>query len=229
MGQRELSHTQLFVSLRFGLVGFAPHPWLDCQPLNTRKENHVAFRLSAKGTQASLLITLCAGACACTTSSSAQTKKPNFEGAWSVEWCDKSRPHTDCGGFNLDLVQSGSALCGSYDSARVGLSQIDEGGRVSGTANGGSAVLTVESERSGGKYAVQAVLIGNQLHWKLGQTIRPADRDIDIIAIDEKLSRRQLDGELGARHAETASDCRAQGTRPSFPDSHTDYQVADIR
>lgn len=170
----------------------------------------MAFRLSAKGIQASVLIMLCAGLCACTTISSTQGKKPSFDGAWSVEWCDKSRPDTDCGGFNLDLVQSGSALCGSYDSARVGLSQIDEGGKVSGTANGDSAELTVESERSGGKYTVHALLVGNQLHWKLGETIPHASRDIDIIAIDEMLARRPLDGALGTRHAETASDCQAQ-------------------
>lgn len=170
----------------------------------------MAFRLSWKGTQARFLITLCASLCACTTSSSTQGKKPSFDGAWSVDWCDKSRPDTDCGGFKLDLVQSGSALCGSYDSARVGLSQIDEGGRVSGTVNGDSAELTVESERSGGKYNAHAVLVGNQLHWKLGETIRSAERDIDIIAIDEMLARRPLDGDRGTRHAENTSDCQAQ-------------------
>ena len=170
----------------------------------------MAFRSSAKSIQTIFMITLCAGLCACTSSSSAKNRESSFDAAWSVEWCDKSRPETDCGGFNLDLVQSGSALCGSYDSARVGMSQVDEGGRVSGTANGDSAELTVESERSGGRYGVHAVLVGNQLHWKLGDTIRPADRDIDIIAIDEMLERRPLDGDLGTRHAETASECQAQ-------------------
>ena len=170
----------------------------------------MAFRLSAKGTQANVLITLCASLSACTTNSSAPDKAPGFDGAWSVEWCDTSRPDTDCGGFKLDLVQSGSTLCGSYDSARVGLSQIDEGGRVSGIANGDSAKLTVESERSGGKYTAHAVLVGNQLHWKLGETLRPAERDIDIIAIDEMLARRPLDSDKTTRHAETALDCQAQ-------------------
>ncbi|MBD7921782.1 hypothetical protein [Xanthomonas bonasiae] len=159
---------------------------------------------------ASFLLVSCAGLAACTSSPPAQAAKADFDGAWSVKWCDQSKPDTDCGGFNLDLVQDGSRLCGSYDSARAGLSQIDEGGRVSGSANGKSAVLTVESERSGGKYVAKAVFDGNQIHWKLGETIREADRDIDIIAIDEKLDRRPLQGDLALKHTQTAADCQAQ-------------------
>ncbi|MDO7931064.1 hypothetical protein Q6A26_11545 [Xanthomonas euvesicatoria pv. eucalypti] len=90
------------------------------------------------------------------------------------------------------------------------MSQIDEGGRVSGSTNGDSAVLTVESERSGAKYAAHVALDGNQIHWKLGETIREADQDIDIVAIDEKLDRRPLQGDLALKHAETVSDCQAQ-------------------
>jgi len=100
-------------------------------------------------------------------------------------------------------------LCGTYYSARVRLSQIDEGGRVLGTVKGDSAVLTVESERSGGKYLAYARLDGDKLHWKLGETVRKADRDIDIIAIDETLERRLLQGDLALAHAEIASDCQS--------------------
>lgn len=133
-----------------------------------------------------------------------------FDGEWTVTWCDQSRPEADCGGFNLGLVQQGNRLCGTYDSARAGLTQIDEGGRVSGTANGENATLTIESERSGGKYTAIASISGDQLHWRLQDTLREADRDIDIIAIDEMLDRRPLQEDLAAKHAEIASDCQAQ-------------------
>lgn len=173
----------------------------------------MAIRRSTISALASFLLASSAGLAACTSSPPAQAAKVDFNGAWSVEWCDQSKPNADCGGFNLDLVQDGSRLCGSYDSARAGLSQIDEGGRVSGSANGNSAVLTVESERSGGKYVAHAVLDGDQIHWKLGETIREANQDIDIIAIDEKLDRRPLQGDLASNHAEIASDCQAQWSK----------------
>jgi len=133
-----------------------------------------------------------------------------FDGEWGVTWCDRSKPDWDCGGFNLGLIQEGNRLCGSYDSARARLSQIDEGGRVLGTVKGDSAVLTIESERSGGKYVAHVMLDGDRLLWKLGETRRKADRDIDIIAIDETLDRRPLQGELALKHAEIASDCQSR-------------------
>jgi hypothetical protein len=153
---------------------------------------------------------LCAALSGCTTISAAKVKGSPFDGAWSVEWCDRSRPEVDCGGFHLDLVQNGSKLCGTYNGARVGLSQVDEDGEASGTATGESAVLSVESQRSGAKYAAHAVIRGSQLHWKLGETLRRGDQDIDIIAFDAKLERRPLEGDLALRHAETASDCQAR-------------------
>ncbi|MBB3175807.1 hypothetical protein [Variovorax sp. Sphag1AA] len=132
-----------------------------------------------------------------------------FDGEWSATWCDKSNPEADCGGFNLGLVQRGNRLCGTYDSARVRLSQID-GGSVLGIAKGDSAVLTIESERSGGKYIAHAMLDGDKLHWRLGGTVLKAHRDIDIIAIDERLDKRPLEGDLALKHAEIAADCQAQ-------------------
>lgn len=173
----------------------------------------MAIRRPAIRALASSLLASCAGLTACTSSPPAQAANADFNGAWSVEWCDQSKPNADCGGFNLVLVQDGSRLCGSYDSARAGLIQIDEGGRVSGSTNGNSAVLTVESERSGGKHVAHAVLDGEQIHWKLGETIRDADQDIDIVAIDETLDRRPLQGDLAANHAEIASDCQAQWSK----------------
>lgn len=133
-----------------------------------------------------------------------------FDGEWGVAWCDKSSAESECGGFNLGLVQKGNRLCGTYDSARARLSQIDEGGRVLGTVMGDRAVITIESDRSGGMYVAHAMLDGHRLHWKLGKTIRKGERDIDIVAIDERLDRRPLEGDLALKHAETASDCRFQ-------------------
>ena len=133
-----------------------------------------------------------------------------FDGEWAVAWCDKSRPEVDCGGFNLGLIQNGNRLCGTYDSARVGLVQVDEGGRITGAASSGTALLTVESERSGGKYTAAVSISGDQLRWKLQDTLQEGTRDIDIIAIDEKLARVPLQADVAAKHAELASDCAAQ-------------------
>lgn len=173
----------------------------------------MAIRSPTMSKLASLLFASFAALTACTPSPPARAAQVDFNGAWSVEWCDQSKPNADCGGFNLDLLQDGSRLCGSYDSARAGLSQIDEGGRVSGSADGNSAILTVESERSGGKYVAHAVLDGDQIHWKLGETIREANQDIDIIAIDEKLERRPPQDDLASNHSEVASDCQAQWSK----------------
>jgi len=139
-----------------------------------------------------------------------EAAKNPFDGEWAVAWCDKSKPELECGGFNLGLVQNGDRLCGTYDSARVGLSQIDEGGRVSGTASNGTAVLTIESERSGGKYKAVASISGDQLVWKLQDTLQDGARDIDIIAIDEKLDRRPLQDDVAAKHEDLKSECAAQ-------------------
>lgn len=133
-----------------------------------------------------------------------------FDGEWTVAWCDKSKPEVDCGGFNLGLIQNGNQLCGTYDSARAGLSQVDEGGRITGTASSGTALLTVESERSGGKYTAAVSISGDQLRWELQDTLQEGIQDIDIIAIDEKLARMPLQGDVAAKHAELASDCAAQ-------------------
>ncbi len=38
---------------------------------------------------------------------SIQESKTDFNGGWSVRWCDKANPKLDCGGFNITLVQDG--------------------------------------------------------------------------------------------------------------------------
>jgi hypothetical protein len=44
---------------------------------------------------------------------SARAAKPDFNGAWSVTWCDKAEPDRDCGGFSLYLVQDGDRRAGA--------------------------------------------------------------------------------------------------------------------
>lgn len=113
----------------------------------------------------------------------------DFSGNWSVKWCDKTAPEADCGGFFVELKQQGDLLSGESYGARVRLAQIDEGGVVHGLTNGQTAVLTVESGRSGAIYLVQASIDGDCMHWTMRDTVRPAERDIDIVAFDDVLTR----------------------------------------
>ncbi|MGE8281863.1 MAG: hypothetical protein ACN6O2_15695 [Stenotrophomonas sp.] len=156
-----------------------------------------------------LLPALCAGLIACASSPSAWAAKANFDGEWSVEWCDRTAPEADCGGFTASLVQDGDRLCGDYSGARVRLTQIDEGGRILGIVIGSTAVLTIESERSGGIYLVQASVDGDRMDWKMRDTVRRADHDIDIIAQNDELKRRTLDAGLKQQHARVTSECQA--------------------
>lgn len=143
--------------------------------------------------------------------SQARARVDAFSGEWGVEWCDKSDPKADCGGFSVSLAQEGDRLCGSYSGARVRLTQIDEGGSraIRGVVVGDTAVLTIESGRSGAIYLVSAGVRGDRMRWKLRETVREADQDIDIIASDEELARRPFDAELSKRHADTVAACRA--------------------
>src|SRR3546814_3688481 len=51
----------------------------------------------------------------------------DFDGDWSVEWCDKTHPGSDFGGFNITLVQEDDRICGPYSGAPAGLSPIHDG------------------------------------------------------------------------------------------------------
>ena len=61
--------------------------------------------------------------------------------------------------------------------------------RSTGVVLGKSAILAVESGRSGTIYLAQIVLDGHRMHWKLRDRIRKADGDIDLFAKDEWLQR----------------------------------------
>lgn len=52
------------------------------------------------------------------------------------------------------------------------------------------AVPTIESGRSGAIYLVQVSVDKNRLHWKMRGRILKADGDIDLVAQDEWLQRK---------------------------------------
>lgn len=100
---------------------------------------------------------------------SARAAKPDFNGAWSVKWCDKAKPDRDCGGFSLYLVQEGDRICGEHQVATVGLGRLDEGqpGTVLGTVSGNKATVVIDATRSGAKYLATAERSGNRIQWRL--------------------------------------------------------------
>lgn len=117
------------------------------------------------------------------------TAPADFSGEWSVKWCNDKKPNLDCGGFWVTLVQEGDRICGSFDGARVNLSQVDEGGRVVGSAVGNTAVLAAESGRNGMIALVRAELDGEKLHWKEVGNIKRGGTDIAIMATDDVLAK----------------------------------------
>lgn len=138
----------------------------------------------------------------------------DFSGSWSVQWCDKTDPEADCGRFDIDLTQAGDKISGDAFGARVRLAQIDEGGIIHGIAIGNTAILTIESLRSGGIYLIKAAVDGNCMRWKMRDTIRKAERDIDIIALDDVLTKRlearSEDGDVAAPQ----TNCRGIPIKP---------------
>lgn len=138
----------------------------------------------------------------------------DFSGSWSVQWCDKTEPEADCGGFDIDLTQAGDKISGDAFGARVRLAQIDEGGIIHGIAVGNTAILTIESLRSGGIYLVKAAVDGNCMRWEVRDTIRKAERDIDIIALDDVLTKRRETRSEDGDVAVPQIDCRGIPIKP---------------
>lgn len=126
----------------------------------------------------------------CASRSEPRSADADVRGIWSVQWCDTSAPDIDCGGFGVDLLQTSDTIRGEYFGARPKLSQIDEGGVIHGVVVGNTAVLTVESRRSGAIYLVQATVHGDCMRWTLRDTVREPEGDIDLIALDEVLTRK---------------------------------------
>ena len=152
------------------------------------------------------LIASSAGLGGCASNPPTKASKADFNGSWSVQWCDKTDPDADCGGFDVDLTQIGDKVSGESFGARARLSQIDEGGVVHGIAIGNTAILTIESMRSGGIYLVEATIDGRCMHWKMRDTIRRSERDIDIIAGEDVLTKSGNVSSSNDLNQET--DCR---------------------
>ena len=116
---------------------------------------------------------LLSGLIACTAIPPAHGAKADFNGAWSVEWCDKANPGRECGAFNLYLVQDGDRLCGEHQVATVGLGRLDEGqpGSVLGTVSGSRATVVIDATRSGAKYMATAERVGNRLQWRIVEMV----------------------------------------------------------
>lgn len=149
---------------------------------------------------------LAIGLVACVSVPPVEAERNAFDGKWSVRWCDETAPQADCGGFHLDLVQQGDRIEGESFGARIRLSQIDEGGTIHGIVVGRTAVMTIESARSGAIYLAEAHVRGDCMRWKIRETVRRADRDIDIVAFDDVLTRTQA-GLLPAGHR-AGEECR---------------------
>jgi len=155
-----------------------------------------------------LLSALCIGMVACASSQPVQAAKAGFSGTWSVQWCDKTDPNADCGGFDVDLTQTGDKISGNSFGARARLTQIDEGGIIHGIALGNTAILTIESRRSSGIYLIQATLDGRCMRWKMRDTVREEEQDIAIIATDDVLTKRQVASSNSGTDATPGVDCR---------------------
>ncbi len=139
-----------------------------------------------------LFVLLCVIACSllagCVSASPAHSKRADFSGTWSVQWCSKTDPSIDCGGFNVSLVQRDESICGDFGGALVGLRQVDEG-TVVGSAVGDTAILAVESLRSQAIVLVRAERSGDTLRWKVIDDVKRGSGDIDVIALDDILIR----------------------------------------
>lgn len=116
----------------------------------------------------------------------------DFNGSWSIEWCDRTDPDLDCGGFSVTLVQKGSRVCGDFGGALVNLRQVDEGDVV-GSVDGDTAILEVRSGRNDAIVRVRATRVGDDLHWKQDGTVRRSGPDIDVIAFDDVLKPAAVD------------------------------------
>lgn len=120
----------------------------------------------------------------------AGSTRERFDGSWSVEWCDRSRPDLDCGGFTATLVQQGDRVCGDFGGALMNQRQVDEGDIV-GSVVGDTAVLAVESGRNGMIALVRAELRDGALHWREVDNIRPGGSDTAVIATDDLMAPTQ--------------------------------------
>jgi hypothetical protein len=135
-----------------------------------------------------LFLIACSVLAGCVSGSPAHGKRADFSGTWSVQWCSKTEPSLDCGGFNVSLVQRDESICGDFGGALVGLRQVDEG-TVVGSAVGYAAILVVESQRNQAIALVRAERSGDTMRWKVVDDVKRGNSDIDVIALDDTLIR----------------------------------------
>lgn len=153
-----------------------------------------------------LLPAMCTGLIACASSQPVQAAKADFNGVWSVKWCDKSNPKLDCGGFNVTLAQKGERICGDFGGALVNLRQTDEG-TIVGAAIGKTAVLTVRSQRSQAILLIRVELNDDTLSWRAVDTVQRGEGDIDVIASNDVLTRTPSTASTPKQSQETAPNC----------------------
>ena len=142
--------------------------------------------------RSAVITCLLSGLIACSAIPPARAAKPDFNGAWSVQWCDKENPERDCGAFNLYLVQDGDRLCGEHQMATVGLGRLDEGqpGSVLGSVSGNRATVVIDATRSGAKYMATAERTGNRLQWRIvGMVLAGQSAEPTIIPQKDTLRR----------------------------------------
>lgn len=132
----------------------------------------------------------------------------DLSGVWGSDRCSESGQEASCGTFVLYLVQSKDRICGSYFGGRPHLSQVDEGEprSVLGVVVGKTAVVSIESGRSGAIYLGTARKSGDTLRWQAVGTIKkPSSGDVDIIATGQTMKRK-----VGSTSAEDIARIRQE-------------------
>lgn len=140
----------------------------------------------------------------------AAAAQADFSGTWSVDWCDKSRPSTGCGGFTVHLLQKGDRICGTHSAASPGLSRMDEGAdrSIVGQVVGRTAVMTIQSGRSEGIYLVSARKRSATIDWRRTETVKLANGDTDLIANQALMHKtKPIEGDQG--QASMRAACQA--------------------
>lgn len=130
---------------------------------------------ASRRSRRALVLGLCAAMVACASHPSVQAPTPDFNGAWSAEWCDRKYRSDPCGTFALYLIQRGERLCGQHFAAMPRLSKLEEGepGSVLGTAIGNTAVLLIDNARTGEKNVAVVTLTPKGLRWRvIGTAVR---------------------------------------------------------
>lgn len=143
----------------------------------------------------------------------AAAAQADFSGTWTVDWCDKRRPSTECGGFTVHLMQKGDRVCGTHSAASPGLSRMDEGAARSivGQVVGRTAVMTIQSGRTEGIYLVSARKRTATIDWRRTETVKAANGDTDLIANQALMHKtKTTEGDQGQANMRAA--CQAYWT-----------------